>query len=80
MPILPEPWVARNLRATRAEPPGRAADDDYRRALYGASLEQFEQLLRAAETVDAAARPLPLFYALSQAARAIVAAHGDSPD
>jgi hypothetical protein len=80
MPILPEPWVARNLRATRAEPPGRAADDDYRRALYGASLEQFEQLLRAAETVDAAARPLPLFYAISQAGRAIVAAHGDSPD
>jgi len=76
----PEPWVARNLRATRAEPPGKAADDEYRRALYGASLEQFEQLLRAAAVVDAAARPLPLFYALSQARRAIVAAYGESPD
>ena len=80
MTTNPEPWVARNLRATRADPPGKAADDEYRRTLYGASLEQFEQLLRAAETVDAAARPLPLFYALSQAGRAIVAAHGENPD
>jgi hypothetical protein len=80
MTTNPEPWVARNLRATRANPPGKAADDDYRRALYGASLEQFEQLLKAAESVDAAARPLPLFYALSQAGRAIVAARGESPD
>jgi hypothetical protein len=75
-----EPWVLRNLRATRASPPGRAAGDDHRRALYGAALEQFEQLLHAAEVVSPAARPLPLFYALSQAGRAIVAAHGDEPD
>jgi hypothetical protein len=75
-----EPWVLRNLRATRADPPGLAADDSYRRALYGASLEQFEQLLHAAGEVDAAARPLPLFYALSQAGRAIVAARGENPD
>jgi hypothetical protein len=80
MPEDAKPWIARNLRATRADPPGLAAEDDYRRALYGASLEQFEQLLKAAENVDAAARPLPLFYALSQAGRAIVAAHGENPD
>jgi hypothetical protein len=75
-----EPWVLRNLRATRADPPSHAAKDPYRRALYGAALEQFEQLLHAASVVDAAARPLPLFYALSQAGRAIVAARGDDPD
>jgi len=59
--------------------PGRAADDLQRRALYAAALEQFEQLLHAARGVGPAARPLPLFYALSQAGRAIVAAHGDDP-
>lgn len=75
-----EPWVLRNLRATRADPPERASSDPYRKALYGAGLEQFEQLLLAAAQVDAAARPLPLFYALSQAGRAIVAARGDDPD
>jgi hypothetical protein len=75
-----EPWVLRNLRGTRAQPPARAAADSYRRALYGAGLEQFEELLRAAEVVGVAARPLPLFYALSQAGRAIVAAKGKSPD
>jgi hypothetical protein len=75
-----EPWVLRNLRATRADPPSRARSDPYRRSIYGAALEQFEQLLQAAEQVNAAARPLPLFYALSQAGRAIVAARGDDPD
>jgi hypothetical protein len=36
----------------------------------------YEELLEAAKTVDHIAHPLPLFYALSQAGRAIVAAHG----
>lgn len=35
--------------------------------------------MRAAERVGHAARPLPLFYALSQAGRAIAAAHLDDP-
>ena len=78
--VSDEPWVLRNLRGTRAQPPARAADDEYRRALYGAGLEQFEQLLRAAEVVNVSARPLLLFYALSQAGRAIVAARGEDPD
>jgi hypothetical protein len=73
-------YVMRNIRATRASPPARATDDPHRRAIYGAGLEQFEQLLRAAEVVGPAARPLPLFYALSQAGRAIVAARGEDPD
>ena len=70
----------RLLRGSRAKPPHRAGSDAIRRGLYGASLEQFEQLLKAAEVVGPAARPLPLFYALSQAGRAIVAARGDDPE
>jgi hypothetical protein len=69
----------RLIRSSRAEPPQRAASDPKRQAIYGAALEQFEQLLRASEAVGPAARPLPLFYALSQAGRAIVAARGDEP-
>jgi hypothetical protein len=71
-----EDWQIRGLRGSRARPPGMAADDPLRRAIYGAGLEQFEQLLHAAEVVGPAARPLPLFYALSQAGRSIVAAQG----
>lgn len=40
----------------------------------------FEELLAAARNVGYLARPLPLFYALSQAGRAIVAAHGALPE
>jgi hypothetical protein len=69
--------VAFRLRATRAAPPGAAADDDDRRATYGAALAQFDELMLAAESVAVASRPLPLFYALSQAGRAIAAAHAD---
>jgi len=42
-------------------------------------MEQFEELMRAADQVGSAARPLPLFYALSQAGRAVAAAHADEP-
>ncbi len=41
--------------------------------MFVSALEQSEQLLHAAEAVGTAARPLPLFYALSQAGRAIAA-------
>jgi hypothetical protein len=44
-----------------------------RRATATAALQQFEELMRAAEVSGPAARPLPLFYALSQAGRAIAA-------
>jgi hypothetical protein len=77
---MPKEWQLRSLRGSRSGPPGQASSDPYRRSLYGASLEQFEQLLVAARAVGPAARPLPLFYALSQAGRAIVAAFGDQPD
>ena len=70
-------WVLRELRATRAAPPGKAAHDDERRAIYNAALQQFEELLDAARAVGPASRPIPLYYALNQASRAIVAASGD---
>jgi hypothetical protein len=43
--------------------------------VFASALEQSEQLMRAAEVVGPAAQPLPLFYALSQAGRAIAAVH-----
>jgi len=64
------------LRFSRAEPYGLAKTDADAGRVYRAALEQFEELMRAAETAGPPARPLPLFYALSQAARAIVAARG----
>lgn len=62
------------IRRTRADPPGRAGEPE-RRATYGTALEQFEELLGAAETASPGVRPLPLFYAVSQAGRAIAAAN-----
>src|SRR5271166_4495492 len=56
------------IRATRASPPGHARDDEERRRVYGsAALAQFDELITAASVVGSALRPLPLFYALSQA-------------
>ena len=43
--------------------------------MFGAALQQFDELLRASGAVGPASAPLPLFYALSQAGRAIAAAH-----
>jgi hypothetical protein len=77
---MADDWQMRGLRASRAQPPNLAANDPTRRALYNAGLEQFEQLLVAAEAVGPAARPLPLFYALSQAGRSIVAALGEDAE
>jgi len=67
------------VRALRANPPGLAVSTDTRRQVFGAALEQFEQLLRAAEVIGPASAPLPLFYALSQAGRAIAAARLTDP-
>ncbi len=62
------------IRRTRARPPGYARHED-RRATYGTALEQFEELIKAAAAASPGVRPLPLFYALSQAGRAIAAAN-----
>jgi hypothetical protein len=61
-----------SIRILRAKPPGLVVEE--RLGVFVSALEQSEQLFRAAESVGPAARPLPLFYALSQAGRAIAAA------
>jgi len=71
------PWSI--LRGLRAEPPGRAATDGARRAVFAAALEQAEQFLTAAGAVGYATKPVQLFYALNQAGRAIAAVHADEP-
>lgn len=66
-------WAWQRLRLLRSSPPGLAEKSKARAELVSAALEQCEQLFAAARAVDTAARPLPLFYALSQATRAIAA-------
>ncbi len=61
-----------SIRLLRARPPAGVTEE--RLAVFVAALEQAEQLMGAAQAVGASARPLPLFYALSQAGRAIAAA------
>ncbi|MGB8198103.1 MAG: hypothetical protein WCF33_00135 [Pseudonocardiaceae bacterium] len=63
----------RSLRALRHDPPGHAKQGA-RRAMFQSALEQCEQFLGAANDTGYATRPVQLFYALSQAGRAIVAA------
>jgi hypothetical protein len=64
--------VWRHIRAFRHDPPGPANQGD-RRKVFGSALEQAEQLFNAAEGIGYAARPILLFYGLSQAGRAIAA-------
>jgi len=71
--------IENRTRLTLSTPPALAAENDERRATYIASLLMYEELLGAARAVDYLARPLPLFYALSRAGRAIVAAYGMEP-
>ena len=73
MAVTPPHVSWRLLRSLRASPPGRAARGE-RRETFGAALEQSEQLLLAAGQVGVQSRPLLVFYGLSQAGRAIVAA------
>jgi hypothetical protein len=75
---LSESWG--RIRAHRASPPGQAGHDDERRRFFQTALAQAEELWDAASVVGPAARPLPLFYCLSQAGRAISAAWVDGDD
>ncbi len=61
-----------DIRILRANPPPLVSPE--RAGVFASSLERAEQLMKAASNVGHAARPLPLFYALSQAGRAIAAA------
>ncbi|WP_433535057.1 YaaC family protein [Micromonospora sp. CA-249363] len=63
----------RNLRALRYDPPGYAKQGA-RRTTFQSALEQCEQFLAAATEAGYATRSVQLFYALSQAGRAMVAA------
>ena len=49
------------VQALRADPPALAGQDDDRRRVFGAALEQFDQLLGAVEAVGPATAPIPLF-------------------
>lgn len=69
----PRPW--QEIRGLRAVGTNRAVTDPDRKAVYSAALRQAEDLAKAAAAIDYAAKPLPMFYALSQAGRAITAAH-----
>jgi hypothetical protein len=61
------------IRDLRHGPPG-SATRGARRATFNAALEQAEQLFIAAENVGPAARPLLVFYGISQAGRAVASA------
>lgn len=63
------------LQAMRAAPPALAKDSGARRRVFGAALGQWDALLSASASVVPAASPILLFYALSQAGRAVCAAH-----
>lgn len=74
--------VRRAIRMSRARPPHFASSSTERRATYRAALAQFEELLSAAEQASPASRPLLLYYCLTQAGTALLAARGTelSPD
>lgn len=69
--------VWQTIRSLRARPVGAAVGNDDRRRTFVAALRQAEELARSAEVASYATRPLPLFYSLSQAGRAIAAAHSN---
>lgn len=66
------PWGSA-LRSLRSQRPPLARKGSRAQA-YGAGLEQAEQLWRASQNVGPEARPLLLFYGLTQAGRALCAA------
>src|SRR5215204_3931755 len=65
--------------ALRAEPTGLAARDADRKKSFRAALRQAEELAQAADVVSYAVKPIQLFYALSQAGRALAAARSPHP-
>jgi hypothetical protein len=71
--VAPTGTALRDLRALRYDPPGHAKQGA-RRTTFQSALEQCEQFQAAAHAAGYATRPVQLFYALSQAGRAIVAA------
>jgi hypothetical protein len=72
--------IWREIRRLRAEPPGLAGTDKGRRRVFGAALQQAEELHRASGYCGFSSRPLPLFYSLSQGGRAIAAAWSEGSE
>ena len=68
------------VQAMRSEPPFLAATDSVRQKVFGAALEQFDQLLVATEAVGPATAPIALFYSISQATRALAASRVEGDD
>lgn len=66
--VISAAW--RETQALRAEPTGLAARDGNRKR----TLRQAEEFAQAADVVTYAVKPIQLFYALSQAGRALAAA------
>jgi hypothetical protein len=64
----------RTVRRRRANPPALAAANNNRKQVFQSALAQAEELWDAAVVVGPGSRPLPLFYCLSQAGRAVCAA------
>jgi YaaC-like protein len=62
------------VRRERSAPPGLAGADEDRKQVFQSALAQAEELWDAAAVAGAASRPLPLFYCVSQAGRAVCAA------
>lgn len=70
--VSKEDWRA--VRRQRSNPPALAGEFDDRRQVFQGALAQAEELWDAAAVAGPASRPLPLFYCLSQAGRAVCAA------
>ncbi|WP_141280239.1 YaaC family protein [Pseudonocardia hydrocarbonoxydans] len=64
------------LRSLRHSPPGFAARGE-RKDTFSAALEQSEQFFRASDSVGYESKPVMLYYGLSQASQAILAAKQD---
>ena len=75
--MIPPAW--REIQALRAEPTGLAVRDADRKKYFRAALRQAEELAQAADVVSYAVKPILLFYAVSQAGRALAAARSPHP-
>jgi hypothetical protein len=78
VPSAKDAWRA--VRRQRSDPPGLAGEFEDRRRVFQAALAQSEELWDAAAAAGPASRPLPLFYCLSQAGRAVCAAWSTRAD
>ena len=70
----------RGMRRLRSAALGLATAEPERRTVFRAAIEQAEALAVAAAAGGYAVCPLPLYYAMSQAGRAMVAAWHREPD